>query len=188
MTKKRGKPALLVGLVLALAAGWAWPVHAEMRRVVMKIYGMDCAPCAHSMEEGLKKIKGVTKVAVSLNKGTATLDLAAGNKVSLEEIRQVVLKGGFTPEGARIAPAPAANQEAQAHMKTVFIPIRGMVCVKCAARIEKALSSMDGVGKSRVSLAERAARVEFDPSRVSAARIVEVINGLGYHAGKPAAE
>ncbi len=78
---------------------------------------------------------------------------------------------------------PADNQ--QANMKTVVIPVEGMSCVACAARIKKSLTSIAGVGDVQVSLAERNARVHFDPSRVAPDRVVAAINGLGYQAGTP---
>lgn len=76
---------------------------------------------------------------------------------------------------------PADNQ--QANMKTVVIPVEGMSCVACAVRVKKTLTSIAGVGDVQVSLAERNARVRFDPSRLAPDRLVAAINGLGYHAG-----
>lgn len=79
---------------------------------------------------------------------------------------------------------PVANQEA--NLTTVVIPVEGMSCVSCAARIKKTLSAIDGVGHVKVSLGERNARVGYDSSRVSPDRLVAAINSLGYHAGAPA--
>lgn len=83
----------------------------------------------------------------------------------------------------RTQATPAANQEA--NLTTVVIPVEGMSCVSCAARIKKTLSAIDGVGHVEVSLGERSARVRFDSSRLSPNRLVAAINGLGYHAGAP---
>lgn len=71
-------------------------------------------------------------------------------------------------------------------MKTVLIPVEGMSCVACAASVKKALTSLGGVSKVEVNLAERNARVRFDSTRVSPDRLVAAINGLGYRAGVPA--
>ncbi|MDE1975683.1 MAG: cation transporter [Elusimicrobia bacterium] len=54
----------------------------------------------------------------------------------------------------------------QASMKTAIIPVEGMSCVKCAARIKKTLAAINGVGEAEVSFEEHAARVRFDASRV----------------------
>lgn len=80
--------------------------------------------------------------------------------------------------------APAANQEA--NMKVVQIPVEGMSCAACAARVKKTLTSIGGVADAEVSLVERSARVRFDPSRLSPDQLVAAIKGLGYQAGAPA--
>jgi copper chaperone CopZ len=74
----------------------------------------------------------------------------------------------------------------QVNMTMVVIPVEGMSCVACAARVKKSLTSIAGVGDVEVSLAERNARVRFDPSRLAPDRLVAAINGLGYQAGTPA--
>jgi len=70
-------------------------------------------------------------------------------------------------------------------MSSVVIPVEGMSCVACAARVKKTVASIAGVGDVEVNLAERNARVRFDTSRLAADRIVAAINGLGYRAGTP---
>lgn len=81
------------------------------------------------------------------------------------------------------APRPSATEDA--NMKTVIIPIEGMSCSACTARVKKALTSIDGVSEVEVNLADRNARVRFAPSKLSADRLVSAINGLGYHASAP---
>lgn len=75
--------------------------------------------------------------------------------------------------------------DAQANLMTVVIPVEGMSCMACAARVKKTLTSIAGVGDVHVSLAERNVRVRFDPSRLAPDRLVTAIDGLGYHAGTP---
>ncbi len=50
----------------------------------------------------MAKVEGVESVEVSLNEGTATLKLKAGNRVNPARIRQIVLDNGFTPKGAAV--------------------------------------------------------------------------------------
>ena len=71
-------------------------------------------------------------------------------------------------------------------MKMVQIPVEGMSCAACVARVKKTLTSIGGVSDVEVSLVKRNARVRFDPSRLSPDQLVAAINGLGYHAGAPA--
>jgi len=74
----------------------------------------------------------------------------------------------------------------EGNMKTVIIPIEGMSCSACAARVKKALTSIDGVADVEVNLAERNARVRFVLSKLSPDRLVSAVNGLGYRASEPA--
>jgi Cu+-exporting ATPase len=61
------------------------------------------------------------------------------------------------------------------------LPIEGMTCAACAARIEKRLNRLDGVEASVNYATERAA-VAFDPVRVAADDLVAAIEAAGYRA------
>lgn len=54
------------------------------------------------MRVAVSKIEGVTSATVSLNKGMATVQLAPSNRVSIEEIREVIRSNGFTPKEAEV--------------------------------------------------------------------------------------
>jgi copper chaperone CopZ len=75
-----------------------------------------------------------------------------------------------------------------AAVKTVVIPVEGMSCLSCAARIKRTLAAMDGVIEVSVDLAKRQARVRYTEGRVTPERLVEAINNIGYRAGTPKAE
>lgn len=91
----------------------------------------------------------------------------------------VVLAGckpGSVQQGA------SANE---AEMKTIVMPVEGMSCVACVARIKKTLKGIDGVADVEVNLVERSARIRFAPGKLSPTRLVAAVNGLGYRAGPP---
>ena len=62
----------------------------------------------------------------------------------------------------------------------VALPVRGMTCAACSARLEKVLSRVDGVGHASVSLAAEQADVGFDPTRTSALALIEAIGKAGF--------
>lgn len=97
-------PALIKSLLLALGTiALAFPVLAGgLTQVEQTIFGMDCAPCAYGIEQGLKKLPGVTDVRVSLNEGRADVAFVANSSTTLESIRKVVRDNGFTPKSARV--------------------------------------------------------------------------------------
>lgn len=65
-------------------------------------------------------------------------------------------------------------------MEKKTIPVVGMMCAVCAANVEKTLRSLDGVVACSVSLPGRQALVEYDPARVTPARMKEAVDSMGY--------
>jgi Cu+-exporting ATPase len=61
----------------------------------------------------------------------------------------------------------------------VDLPIEGMTCAACAARIEKQLNKLPGVSAA-VNFASERARVEFDAGAVSAPQLVATIEKAGF--------
>ena len=64
--------------------------------------------------------------------------------------------------------------------KRVEIPVIGMHCAACVARIEKRLSSMEGVISANVNLATARASVDYDPSITDIHKLRDAIVDLGY--------
>ena len=78
-----------------------------------------------------------------------------------------------------------ARTAAGAELKTISIPVEGMTCAACVARVKKSLATLDGVSAVEVSLAERRARVHYAAGKLSPEQLANAINDLGYHAGEP---
>ena len=62
------------------------------------------------------------------------------------------------------------------------LPIGGMTCASCVARVQKGLSRLDGVAEARVNLASERATVHYDPTRVGLKELVRAVEELGYEA------
>jgi len=67
------------------------------------------------------------------------------------------------------------------------IPIGGMTCASCAARITKVVGRLDGVADVNVNLATEKATVGFDPERIRLPAIKQAIVKAGYVALDPPA-
>ena len=65
-------------------------------------------------------------------------------------------------------------------MQNLTLRIDGMSCGHCVARVEKALSKLDGVHVRRVAIGS--AEIDHDPARMPFARIREAIDDAGYTA------
>jgi Cu+-exporting ATPase len=60
------------------------------------------------------------------------------------------------------------------------LPVAGMTCANCAARIERRLQRTGGVSAATVSLAGERANIAYDPETISVAELIAGIRDLGY--------
>ena len=88
--------AILATLVIVSSA------LAEFRHVSMGYSGEECSSCAASMTKSIQRLRGVSSVSVDAKKAVIVIELAAGNRVLLSEIRDAVKRVGFTPGEARV--------------------------------------------------------------------------------------
>ena len=65
---------------------------------------------------------------------------------------------------------------------TVCLAVRGMHCEGCVSAIGQALQEQDGVLEHQVSLPESTATVTYNPTKVTPAQLVALIDDLGYQA------
>jgi P-type Cu+ transporter len=64
--------------------------------------------------------------------------------------------------------------------KKISVPVEGMTCASCVARVEKAISKVEGVRNVAVNLATEKATFEFDPSVADINKITEIVEDAGY--------
>lgn len=67
-----------------------------------------------------------------------------------------------------------------AKTEKIIIPIGGMHCASCAARIERALKKNPGVVSAGINFATEKASVEYDSSRIKVSDIHNIIKDAGY--------
>ncbi len=68
-------------------------------------------------------------------------------------------------------------------MKKVVIPIEGMSCASCVARLEKALSQSEGVSSAVVNLASKSASIKFDAGSTDISNLKSTIRNTGFDVG-----
>ena len=66
-------------------------------------------------------------------------------------------------------------------VKRVELPVEGMSCASCVAKVEDGLRKTDGVSGVAVNFASGRARVTYDPVKVDFPRFVHVVRALGYN-------
>ncbi len=116
------------------AARWTFPVE-----------GMTCASCVARVEKGLARLDGVASASVNLAAKTASVAADPG-RVGPRDRASAVREAGY-----------------EVPVESVTIPLEGMTCASCVARVEKALGSVPGVLSASVNLATKTATVALIP-------------------------
>ncbi len=136
----------------------------ESKQISLPVTGMTCANCVATIERNLKKESGVQTAVVNLSSERATVEFDP----SLTGLDQVI--GRIQRAGYDIA------------MGEADLLIRRMSDDNDARRLEKALSSLEGVQEAQVSFASERARVRYIPTLVSQADLRKAVAAAGFEA------
>jgi Cu+-exporting ATPase len=77
---------------------------------------------------------------------------------------------------------------ATARRESIRIPVTGMTCAACQARVQGALARQPGVDEASVNLMMESAAVTFDPAVTNPHELVSAVRNTGYGAELPAAD
>jgi len=119
-------------------------------------------------------------------------DAAIGERLAALSLRNVELPPDICP----YAPAMSASAPALPHASSVppvpgwALPIDGMTCASCVARVEKALGKVPGVGEANVNLATETAQLTpgaAAPDLQSAIDAVRAVEQAGYEVPRQSA-
>ena len=135
-----------------------------LNKVTFKISGMTCAACSSRIEKRLSKVEGVHKAAVNLAVEKAAVEYDV-KRVNPEQLIEVIRDTGY-----------------DVVLDKVELRLKGMTCAACAARLEKALSGLDGVVKAVVNFAMGNATVEYNASQVTVGDMIKAVQKAGYDA------
>ena len=79
-----------------------------------------------------------------------------------------------------LALALAFSAPAWAATKTVTLSVPGMTCSACPITVKKALSKVDGVVKTEVSLEKKEATVTYDDAKTTINALFDATKNAGY--------
>ncbi len=164
------------GSYLSAAPAGALPRHEKaaahkgLKRASLPVRGMSCASCAARIEKGVSAMGGVEEASVNFAAGTLAVVYDPAH-ASVGDFVKTVRGLGY-----------------EAGVESAVMPVDGMSCASCVARIEKALAAMDGVVSASVNLASGKASVGYIPGAVSVEDLIRTVNGLGYRASSPVRE
>ena len=89
-----------------------------------------------------------------------------------------------SPQSEPLAAAAALPKKAD--VRTVTVPVDGMICMVCAGSVKNALKAVHGVQNAEVNLEKHSATIQYEHGTVSVDELTRAINKLGYKAGVPA--
>ena len=138
-------------------------MNSDIDPVTLKVTGMTCAACANAIERSVKKVDGVEGATVNFL--TEKL-VVTGKNPDSALIEDAVKKAGY-------------GVAETAHGK-VTIPIGGMTCAACAARIERQLNKTEGVIEASVNYATEKATVTFNTDKARLSDLKKAVEKAGY--------
>ncbi|MDR0558312.1 MAG: heavy metal translocating P-type ATPase [Treponema sp.] len=139
-----------------------------MQSATLRIGGMTCAACAGRIEKAVRKLEGVNAATVNLAAEKLFVEYAGGER-TLAGIKEAVVKTGY-----EVLDKPKGT--------VASIPIGGMTCAACSARVEKAVGALEGVESVSVNLATEKAAVIYNPQSIRISAIKDAIEKAGYKA------
>jgi len=146
------------------------PERNTKGRSELRIGGMHCAGCVHTIERALRTVPGVQEASVNLLTERVLVEHEV--TVPVERLVSAVQDAGYTAEPI----APHA-------VKSRTVPVTGMTCASCVQTVESALKGIEGVSDANVNLATEKAVVELT-SEVDNDLIVKAIQQAGYGVGE----
>ncbi|MGE5499728.1 MAG: heavy metal translocating P-type ATPase [Syntrophothermus sp.] len=78
-----------------------------------------------------------------------------------------------------------AKNTVESSLKKFSLPVEGMTCASCVARVEKALGKVEGVQNVAVNFATEKANFEIDLSKTNLTEIARVVEDAGYKVNLP---
>ncbi|XP_011844139.1 PREDICTED: copper-transporting ATPase 2 isoform X6 [Mandrillus leucophaeus] len=189
------------------AASWpSRSLPAQEAVVKLRVEGMTCQSCVGSIEGKVRKLQGVVRVKVSLSNQEAVItyqpyliqpedlrdhvndmgfEAAIKNKVAPLSLGPIDIERLESTNPKR--PLSSANQnfnnsETLGHqgrnVVTLQLRIDGMHCKSCVLNIEENIGQLLGVQSIKVSLENKTAQVQYDPSRTSPVALQTAIEAL----------
>jgi copper chaperone CopZ len=77
-------------------------VRAEFLHIQVSVRDMNCESCSESLGSIFKRMRGVENVDIDYQAATIRLDLAAQNRISVEQVWDAIKRVGFTPGSTKV--------------------------------------------------------------------------------------
>ncbi len=147
-----------------------------------KISKMDCAACAATITDTVKRMDGVIDATLNFINETLYVD-AEKDKPAPEDIIKMIKFAGFGAdliEPDEVNPLNFRTPATADKSENIKFKIEGMHCTNCAKAIEKDVGKVKGVNSVIVNFVGESGSVSFDPSKTSKEGIFKAVIESGY--------
>ena len=117
-------------------------------RILLEVEGLSCGGCAAKTRRHLEAVDGVAAASVDHTQGRAEVTSAAGPRPAPEDLVAAVRAAGYT---AKLAHRPDSAK--------IDLPVFGMTCAGCAAKVRGELEALDTVATAEVDHARGLATI-----------------------------
>ncbi|KAK4227244.1 hypothetical protein QBC38DRAFT_478335 [Podospora fimiseda] len=158
-----------------------------MMITTVKVTGMTCGACTSAIEGGFKDVSGVKHFSVSLLSERAVIEHDP-DLLTAEAICEIIEDRGFDAELVESTPKePELNTvgestRSKSTTATTTVAIDGMTCGACTSAVEQGFKNVDGLIRFNISLLAERAVITHDLTKLTADKIVEIIEDRGFDA------
>ena len=178
---------IYVLLILGFLSTTVITAQKEMDAFMVQVDGLGCPFCAYGLEKKFKEFKGIKKVKIDIETGDFSFSFPSEKALSMEAVINQVEKAGYTPITAKIVRANGTIENSQdgkvaldpSKLVHKQITVAGN-CEQCRARIENAALRLVGVGEALWSADSKLLSLNFDPGKISLAKIEKSVANSGH--------
>ncbi|KAF2680978.1 heavy metal translocatin [Lentithecium fluviatile CBS 122367] len=165
---------------------------AHMATTTLKVEGMTCGACTSAIESGFQGVEGVGNVSISLVMERAVIQHDP-NIITAEQVRETIEDRGFDAEVLSsdlplaepdhfLSDSEDENNGAKSLIATTTLAVEGMTCGACTSAVEGAFKDVAGIKSFSISLLSERAVIEHDTMEISADKLAETIEDVGFDA------
>lgn len=147
------------------------------KKVILKISGMHCATCAHTIEKALNKTPGIVRATVNYANEQAYVEFDS-DRIPLSKIEASIKATGYDIVKEEVRDGIQGIQEIQ-------LKVIGLDNPHCAMIVGSALKKTNGVESFDLDTANQRVAIRFDPSKTTIQAIRKAIEDSGYKTLEP---
>nr|XP_033338724.1 copper-transporting ATPase 1 isoform X2 [Megalopta genalis]XP_033338725.1 copper-transporting ATPase 1 isoform X2 [Megalopta genalis]XP_033338726.1 copper-transporting ATPase 1 isoform X2 [Megalopta genalis] len=153
--------------------------------VRINIEGMRCQSCVRNIEATVGGRPEVLKIRVVLGEKAGYIDYKP-DEITAADLVQAVEDMGFVASLGNDRTNPLdqskADNEPEPSVNVCNIHVDGMTCMSCVKTITSVLSEQPGISEANVSLENKEAKVVYNGKDLTAEKIAERIEQMGFDA------